>query len=398
MPNPEDFESLERAIEARRAGAASPPVGDHDDLADLALQVEALGQRTPALDQSAVWARVDEYVRTTPQSTTVFGWLAGTWETFIRGGAPRLLAPAGLAALLLVGAITVVLLQSPGSASAAFVDDVRELGALTDDALLDGTLSEGELAALAALLDEIEAEAEAGILGDLDDEDLQAVAAILTVTRDQLGSQTGSGGGLASLLAGLDGINGEAAAALASNSIETALAVCAETEDDDGHEACDEALDVADDACDNLDDDAEDACEDELDEIADAADARRADDDHDDHDDDDDHDGDHDGDERRRRQRRRRRTTTATTATTATTTTTATRTTATRTTATTTTATNDDGDKDDGDEGDGDEGDGDEGDGDEDDGDEDDGDEDDGDKGDGDEDDGDKDDGDKDDA
>ena len=290
MANPQDYEGLERALEARRAGGASSPTGEHEELADLALQVEALGQRTPALDESAVWTRVDEYVRTTPQSTTAFGWLAGAWAAFIQGGAPRLLAPAGIAALLLVGALALVVLQAPGNASAAFVDDVRELGALTDDALLDGMLSEGELAALAALLDEIQAQA--GALGDLDDDDLRAVAAILTVTRDQLGSLTGSGG-LAPLLAGLDGIGGEAAAALAANSIETALAVCADADDDDGHEACDEALDVADDACDNLRGDAEDACEDELDEIADADDARR-DDDHDDHDDDLDHDtGEH---------------------------------------------------------------------------------------------------------
>ena len=303
MPDSQDLEDLERTIEERRAAASRPPAGDEQqELAELALTLEELAQTGPEFDDQAVWAKVVDFIETTPQrggvSGWISGWTAGAWAWL--GGVPArpLLAPAAIASVLVIGALAFLVLQSPQSASAAFLDDVRDLSALTDEALDDAELTDDEIAELSGQTDLLLAAiaGDDGALDDLDDVELSEVITALVEAASRLEAQLGGDDGRVAVILGQLGlISGSAGEALAAHAIDGAAAACDGADDDDALEACDDALDAADEASDDLDDEAEEACEDELDEIADSSDAKRSDDDEDG---DDRHDEDRDGDDR----------------------------------------------------------------------------------------------------
>ena len=301
MPDSHDLEDLERTIEERRAAASRPPAGDEQqELAELALTLEELAQTGPEFDDQAVWAKVVDFIETTPQrggvSGWISGWTAGAWAWL--GGVPArpLLAPAAIASVLVIGALAFLVLQSPQSASAAFLDDVRDLSALTDEALDDAELTDDEIAELSGQTDLLLAAiaGDDGALDDLDDVELREVITALVEAASRLEAQLGGDDGRVAVILGQLGlISGSAGEALAAHAIDGAAAACDRADDDDALEACDDALDAADEACDDRDDEDGDDRDDEDDGHRDDED----DGDRDDEDSDDRHDTDGDNDD-----------------------------------------------------------------------------------------------------
>ncbi len=250
---PEDEAALDRAIDAARDGHASQ--GDGDGLDEFAARLHGFASSGPALDETRIRRTLEARLDSTPQHQS---WLRlPSWLAMNRSFAPAAVAVV-VALMIGVGA----LMSTGGSASAAFLDDVQELSAVTELAIDDGELDIDEFAEIsalvAALLDavsdpevlaEIEPEALATIV-----EELAAVQAVLDEHDDGIDGDDGAGGdvGLASDDLGLvsDNLGLVFSAVLqahASGLIVAAGEAC-DGEDAD-QEACKQAFDNARDGC-----------------------------------------------------------------------------------------------------------------------------------------------------
>ena len=284
MPTSQEHDRLDELIDERQLGRARPLgiAGDElEELADLTVALRGLGARAPAIDEDAVSARVAAYTESTPQSPPpLWSRLRGaTWRAVPSFAPPRVLALAALALLLLVGVVAGVLLQSPQSASASFIEDVRELQRLADSALADGELSSEELATLGEHADLLRAAiaGDSSALGDLRPDELREVADALVGVLGLLAAHGGeTDGQLLEPLVALGLVSGSVNGALAEEAYEAAAGVCGDIASEHDLELCEDAIEVAEAACEDLSEAAEEACEDALDELEEAGEQQLA--------------------------------------------------------------------------------------------------------------------------
>lgn len=144
-------DALDRLIEARRRDesgpedARGPASGDNRDLARIAATLESHWREPQAVDQEAIWQRINSGMGATRQSP------ASRWRRFPPGRwfppalpswlTERSLVVAGTAATVLVLAVAALNMRGEQRADPAFVNDVESLARFTAAVLNDSQLS-----------------------------------------------------------------------------------------------------------------------------------------------------------------------------------------------------------------------------------------------------------------
>ena len=189
MRKRDQADELDALIEARRQGEprAEAPASEPGRLAAAAVRLAASWQAAPAVDREAVRARIAAGIAAAPRRDSP-RW----WELYRSSGAWVVPRRAALATVAVIAAGVLFSLLATRSSSAAFVDDVERLSAVTTAALADDQLSDGEKTELAsraaALVERIAADR--GVVASLEAEQLEAVAGALSEVESRLQAQS----------------------------------------------------------------------------------------------------------------------------------------------------------------------------------------------------------------
>jgi len=147
MPADHEADELDRLIESRLNGespAAPNPLSDA--LADLAGQLDGLAHQAELPDSADVWSRVADGIEAHEQAQR-----PSLLERWWPSPSTRAFWAPTLAASLALFAVLALLISEPDSTSAAFVEDVERLSAVTSDALADDVLTPDERESVTAL-------------------------------------------------------------------------------------------------------------------------------------------------------------------------------------------------------------------------------------------------------
>jgi hypothetical protein len=179
---------LDHAIDAskkRPVGADAGPVGEAVD------RVRAFANSGPDVDAARVRRSIEERLESTTQ-------LRPWWSPRLPKpqAVGRRLATGGAVAAVTLAIAVGSLVSSSGSASAAFLENVQQLNALTETATADGIVDDTEAAAIAELVEQLRAQTGAGSLDSVDPDDLAEALVVLHSIEDMLDHHDGGDDGI----------------------------------------------------------------------------------------------------------------------------------------------------------------------------------------------------------